>query len=189
MPQYYEDMVIEVELRGLKFNENNLPADWSDWRDLGNGVYAVRYTPSGPLGSVTMNLVTAITSASETCAVTLQAKGYNNHTSTIEVLRNITIPANKLTMYLSGNTFANGGRINIYKADDNSLLTSYSYTRGSSSTRARNNNSITLNMVTSGTSIYVTYTKDNVTYKSPDNFTIGDAIDNNGVTQTLTRQY
>lgn len=75
MPQYYEDMVIEVELRGLKFNENNLPADWSDWRDLGNGVYAVRYTPSGPLGSVTMNLVTAITSASETCTVILQAKG------------------------------------------------------------------------------------------------------------------
>ncbi len=188
VPQYYEDMVIEVQLKGLKFNENNLPADWSDWRDLGNDVYAVRYKPSGPLGSVTMNLVTSITNTSESCSVTLQAKGYNTHTSTIEVLRNITIPANKLTMYLNGNTFANGGRINIYKADDNSLLTSYSYTRGSSYTRARNNNSITLNNVTSGTSIYVTYTKDNVTYKSPDNFTISDAIDNNGVTQTLTRQ-
>ena len=188
VPQYYEDMVIEVELRGLQFNDNNLPADWSNWRDLGNGVYAVQYKPSGLLNAVTMNLVTAITSTSETCTVTLQAKGYNNHTSTIEVLRNITIPANKLTMYLSGNTFASGGRINIYKADDNSLLTSYSYTRGSSNTRARNNNSITLNKVTSGTSIYVTYTKDNVTYKSPNNFTISDAIDNNGVTQTLTRQ-
>lgn len=188
VPQYYEDMVIEVQLKGLKFNENNLPADWSDWRDLGNGVYAVRYKPSGYLNSVTMNLVTAIINTSENCSVTLQAKGYNTHTSTIEVLRNITIPANKLTMYLNGNTFANSGRINIYKADDNSLLTSYSYTRGSSNTRARNNNSITLNNVTSGTSIYVTYTKDNVTYKSPNNFTISDAIDNNGVTQTLTRQ-
>lgn len=188
VPQYYEDMVIEVQLKGLNFNENKLPADWSDWRDLGNGVYAVRYKPSGQLNSVTMNLVTTITNTSENCSVTLQAKGYNTHTSTIEVLRNITIPANKLTMYLNGNTFANGGRINIYKADDNSLLTSYSYTRGSSNTRARNNNSITLNNVTSGTSIYVTYTKDNVTYKSPNNFTISDAIDNNGVTQTLTRQ-
>jgi hypothetical protein len=195
VPQYYEDMYIEVELRGLKFNENNLPANWSDWRDMGGGLYAVRYTPSGPLGSVTMNLVTAITTTSETCTVTLQAKGYNNHTSTIEVLRNITIPNGKLIMNLPNNTTtfqnstsnAQDRRIYIYKADGNTLLGNYSYDRGNNSRRATNNMAITLNNVTSGTSIYVTYTRGGVTYKSP-NFTISDAIDNNGVTQTLTRQ-
>jgi hypothetical protein len=195
VPQYYEDMVIEVELRGLQFNQNNLPADWSDWRDLGNGVYAVQYKPSGFLNAVTMNLVTAITTASETCTVSLQAKGYNNHTSTIEVLRNITIPNGKLIMNLPNNTttFRNSNsnaqdrRIYIYKADDNTLLGNYSYQCSNNSRTATNNMAITLNNVTSGTSIYVTYTRGGVTYKSP-NFTIGDAIDNNGVTQTLTRQ-
>lgn len=192
VPQYYEDMVIEVQLKGLKFNENNLPADWSDWRDLGNGVYAVRYKPSGYLNSVTMNLVTAITNTSENCSVTLQAKGYNTHTSTIEVLRNITIPNGKLIMNLPNNTTtfresnsnAQDRRIYIYKADDNTLLGNYSYQRSNSERRATNNMAITLNNVTSGTSIYVTYTRGGVTYKSPD-FTISDATDNNGVTQTL----
>ena len=192
---YYEDMYIEVELKGLIFNENNLPANWSDWRDMGGGLYAVRYTPSGPLGSVTMNLVTAIANTSENCSVTLQAKGFETYTSTIEVLRNITIPSGKLIMNLNRNTTtfqdsdsnAQDRRIYIYKADG-TPLGNYSYQRSNNDRRATNNMAITLNNVSSGTSIYVTYTRGGVTYKS-NNFTIGDAIDNNGVTQTLTRQY
>jgi hypothetical protein len=127
--------------------------------------------------------------------VSLQAKGYNNHTSTIEVLRNITIPNGKLIMNLPNNTttFQNSNnnaqdrRIYIYKADGNTLLGNYSYQRSNGERRATNNMAITLNNVTSGTSIYVTYTRGGVTYKSPD-FTISNAIDNNGVTQTLTSQ-
>lgn len=192
---YYEDMVIEVKLNGLKFNEANLPADWSNWRDLGNGVYAVQYKPSGPLGSVTINLVTDISSVHESCTVKLQAKGFETHTSTIEVLRKITIPTGKLIMNLPYNTttFQNSNsdaqdrRIYIYRADNNTLLGNYSYQLSNYNRRATNNVGITLNNVSSGTSVYVTYTRDRVTYKSPD-FTIGDAIDNNGVTQTLTRQ-
>ena len=192
---YYEDMVIEVELNGLIFNENKLPADWSNWRDLGNNIYAVQYKPSGPLGSVTINLVTDISSVNASCSVKLQAKGFETHTSTIEVLRNITIPTGKLIMNLPNNTTtfrdsnsdAQDRRIYIYRADNNTLLGNYSYDRSNNSRRATNNVAITLNNVSSGTSIYVTYTRGGVTYKSP-SFTIGNAIDNNGVTQTLTEQ-
>lgn len=83
VPYYYEDMVIEVEMKGLKFNENKLPADWDNWRDLGNGVYGVRYTPSGFLNSVTIDLLPTIVDTDEVCSITLQAQGYEKWTSTI----------------------------------------------------------------------------------------------------------
>lgn len=82
---YYDGMVIEVELKGLQFNNGKLPSDWDNWRDLGNGVYAVQYKPSGFLNSVTMNLVTDITDISEECSVTLKSSGYRTQTSTIRV--------------------------------------------------------------------------------------------------------
>ena len=92
VPYYYEGMVIEVELKGLKFNEGKLPADWENWRDLGNDVYAVQYKPSGFLNNVTMNLVTDISNASEPCTITVQSAGYITETSTIRVVNTITIP-------------------------------------------------------------------------------------------------
>ena len=142
-----------------------------------------------------MNLVTDISSVNESCAVKLQAKGFETHTSTIEVLQKI-IPENKLVMNLNRNTTTfqestnnnQDRRLYIYKADDNSLLSTYSYTVSNNNRTATNNTSITLDNVSSGTSVYVTYTRGGVTYKSP-NFTIGNAIDNNGVTQTLNRQW
>lgn len=83
---YYEGMIIEVEMKGLKFNEGKLPADWDNWRDLGNGVYAVQYKPSGFLNAVTMNLVPTIKDASEDCIITVQAPGYNKETDKISML-------------------------------------------------------------------------------------------------------
>ena len=83
VPYYYDDMVIEVELKGLKFNDSKLPADWDNWRDLGNDVYAVQYKPSGFLNQVTMNLITDISDISESCTITVQSPGYYTETNSI----------------------------------------------------------------------------------------------------------
>lgn len=83
---YYDGMVIEVEMKGLKFNEDKLPADWDHWRDLGNGIYAVQYRPSGFLNAITINLVPTIQDASEDCIITVQAPGYNKETDKIGLL-------------------------------------------------------------------------------------------------------
>lgn len=83
---YYDGMVIEVEMKGLKFNEGKLPADWDNWRDLGNGIYAVEYKPSGFLNAITINLVPTIQDASEDCIITVQAPGYNKETDKIGLL-------------------------------------------------------------------------------------------------------
>ncbi len=191
VPYYYEGMVIEVEMHGLKFNDQNLPADWDNWRDLGNDVYAVQYKPSGFLNSVSINVVTTIESADEPCSITLSSKGYNTQNSTIEVLQTLTIPAGNLVMNATSwwgwysFEFGNNGTISIFKASDDTPLGSYSYTRSSNNHTATNTNAVTLNSVTRNTEIYVTYKSGNTTYKS-NNFTIEDAMDNNGVTQTLT---
>lgn len=92
VPYYYEGMVIEVEMKGLKFNDNKLPENWDNWRDLGNDVYAVEYKPSGFLNAVTINLVTDINDSSEPCSITVQSKGYESVTSTIRVIKKIEIP-------------------------------------------------------------------------------------------------
>ena len=86
VPYYYEGMVIEVEMKGLAFNEGKLPADWENWRELGNDIYAVQYKPSGYLNAVTMNLVTTITDISQECVITVQAKGYKKETDKISAM-------------------------------------------------------------------------------------------------------
>ena len=83
VPYYYDDMVIEVELKGLKFNDGKLPDDWENWRDLGNDMYAVQYKPSGFLNEVTMNLVTDIQSTDEACTITVMSQGYKTETNSI----------------------------------------------------------------------------------------------------------
>ena len=85
-------MVIEVELNGLIFNDNKRPADWENWRDLGNNVYAVQYKPSGFLNAVTINLLPTITNTSQTCSITLQSQGYYTQTSPLKIIHTITIP-------------------------------------------------------------------------------------------------
>ena len=92
VPYYYEGMVIEVELKGLKFNEGKPPADWENWRDLGNNVYAVQYKPSGYLNAVTINLLPTITNTSQACSITLQSQGYYTQTSALKIIHTITIP-------------------------------------------------------------------------------------------------
>ena len=94
VPYYYDDMVIEVELKGLKFNDSKLPEDWDNWRDLGNDVYAVQYKPSGFLNQVTMNLITDISDISEPCTITVQSPGYYTETKSISATQ--VIPAGNL---------------------------------------------------------------------------------------------
>ncbi len=191
---YYEGMVIEIEMKGLKFNENKLPADWDNWRDLGNGVYGVQYIPSGYLNSVTINLLPTITDTNKECSITLQAKGYQTQTSTIRAVQDITIPAGKLTLSITssqqGSNFASsGGDIYIYDSNGTQLGTfrfnNYQSSGNNNNTRTVTNNAaVTLTNVTSSTQIYVTYTRGNYSYKSS-LFTIGDAVA--GTTVTLTR--
>ena len=84
-PYHYDDMVIEVEMRGLEFNANKLPADWDNWRELGNDVYAFEYKPSGPFDLATINLV----SNSTDCSITLQSQGYETETYSISATQTI----------------------------------------------------------------------------------------------------
>lgn len=187
VPYYYEGMVIEVELKGLKFNEGKPPADWENWRDLGNDVYAVQYKPSGFLNAVTINLLPTITNTNQSCSITLQSQGYYTQTSTLKVARDITIPASKLITNLSNyNSFDTGGTISIYNSG-NILVASYNYERevtldylvGRVYGRAYNTNAITLTGVSNGDVYTVKYGNYTGT------FTITDNIETNGATVTL----
>ena len=187
VPYYYEGMVIEVELNGLIFNDNKRPADWENWRDLGNNVYAVQYKPSGFLNAVTINLLPTITNTSQTCSITLQSQGYYTQTSTLKVARDITIPASKLITNLNNTNFADGGSINIYRnANDTTPIATYRYTRERTGgiitpqyRRAYNTNAITLTGVSNGDVYTVKYGNYTGT------FTITDNIETNGATVTL----
>lgn len=187
VPYYYEGMVIEVELKGLKFNEGKPPADWENWRDLGNDVYAVQYKPSGFLNAVTINLLPTITNTNQSCSITLQSQGYYTQTSTLKVARDITIPASKLITNLSNyNSFDTGGTISIYNSG-NILVASYNYERevtldylvGRVYGRAYNTNAITLTGVSNGDVYTVKYGNYTGT------FTITDNIETNGATVKL----
>ena len=187
VPYYYEGMVIEVELNGLIFNDNKRPADWENWRDLGNNVYAVQYKPSGFLNAVTINLLPTITNTSQACSITLQSKGYYTQTSTLKVARDITIPASKLITNLSNyNSFDTSGTIGIYDST-NTLVTSYSYTREETYNfmgyriygKASNTNAVSLPGVSNGDVYTVKYGNYTGT------FTITDNIETNGATVTL----
>ena len=187
VPYYYEGMVIEVEFKGLKFNDAKLPADWENWRELGNDVYAVLFKPSGFLNAVTINLLPTITNTNQSCSITLQSQGYNTQTSTLKVPRNITIPANKLITTLNNTNFANGGSISIYRnANDATPIATYRYTRERTNwfgnpeyRRAYNTNAITLTGVSNGDVYTVKYGNYTGT------FTITDNIETNGATVPL----
>ena len=198
VPYYYEGMVIEVEMKGLAFNDGKLPADWENWRDLGNDVYAVQYKPSGFLNAVTMNLVTSISDLSEECVVTVQASGYNTETDKISAI--IEIPIGKLVMTLPSSgggmggygsaTFSNGGTITMYTSNGTQIA-AYTYTRSNNNRTAINNQVIELQGVTGASTVYVTYSVSSMwggttTYRSA-NFTIDDARDQNGVTLNLNQ--
>lgn len=184
VPYYYEGMVIEVELTGLKFNEGKPPVDWENWRDLGNNVYAVQYKPSGSLNAVTINLLPTITTTNQACSITLQSQGYYTQTSTLKVVRDITIPARKLITSLGDwwESFSENGTISIYK-NDNTLITNYSYQREETFWgvygRAYNTNAITLTGVSNGDVYTIKYGNYTGT------FTITDNIETDGVTVTL----
>ena len=187
VPYYYDGMVIEVELKGLKFNDAKLPADWENWRDLGNDVYAVLFKPSGFLNAVTINLLPTITNTSQSCSITLQSQGYYTQTSTLKVARDITIPASKLITNLSNyNSFDTSGTISIYD-NNNTLVTSYRYTREETYNfmgyriygKASNTNAISLPDVSNGDVYTVKYGNYTGT------FTITDNIETNGATVTL----
>ena len=94
VPYYYEGMVIEIEMKGLKFDEGALPDDWENWRYLNNDIYAVQYKPTGLLNQVTINLVTDIPDIQESCSVTVQSKGYETETNSISAAQ--IIPAGNL---------------------------------------------------------------------------------------------
>lgn len=191
VPYYYEGMVIEVELKGLIFNEGKRPADWENWRDLGNNVYAVQYKPSGYLNAVTINLLPTITNTSQACSITLQSQGYYTQTSTLKVARDITIPASKLITNLTNTNFADAGSINIYRnANDTTPIATYDYTRvltydswfndyWDEYRQAYNTNPINLTGVSNGDVYTVKYGNYTGT------FTITDGIETDGATVTL----
>lgn len=192
VPYYYEGMVIEVELKGLKFNDAKLPQDWEEsWKDLNNDVYAYSFKPSGFLNAVTMNLLPTITNTSQACSITLQSKGYYTQTSTLKVARDITIPASKLITNLTNTNFADAGSINIYRnANDTTPIATYDYTRvltydswfndyWDEYRQAYNTNAITLTGVSNGDVYTVKYGNYTGT------ITITDDIETNGATVTL----
>lgn len=174
VPYYYDGMVIEVEMKGLAFNEGKLPADWENWRDLGNDVYAVQYKPSGFLNSVTMNLITDISDISEPCTITVQSAGYETETNTISATQ--VIPQGNLICTINHSVwgFAYGATISIY-TDSNcqNRIATYSYGRSNSNKTATNSQSITLSGISSDTTLYVQYVRDGY-YRA--SFTLGDAV-------------
>lgn len=195
VPYYYEGMVIEVELKGLKFNENALPDDWENWRYLNNDIYAVQYKPSGFLNEVTINLVTDVPDIKEPCSVTVQSQGYETETTTISATQ--TIPAGKLiTNAARNNAFANNGTIYLYTTDTYSdTPVGYRYQRSDytvgrdeyANGTATNTDDIILSGVNTESTIYIQYINGTRTWRG--SFKLSDALDNNGANITLTRYY
>ena len=206
VPYYYEGMVIEVEMKGLAFNDGKLPADWENWRDLGNDVYAVQYKPSGFLNAVTMNLVTTITDLSEECVITVQASGYNTDTDKINA--SVTIPAGNLRIQRIMGGYNNNTEIDlrqetqypvyIYASDPGTNANATPLTSIDEIERTGNNNnnrryynvnSITLTGVSRNDNIYlrVAYSQYNTTYYYIATVNVGDAVDGQ-VTVSFTRR-
>lgn len=193
VPYYYEGMVIEVELKGLKFNEYALPDDWENWRYLNNDIYAVQYKPSGFLNQVTINLVTDIPDIKEPCSVTVQSQGYETETNTISATQ--TIPAGKLiTNAARNNAFTNNGTIYLYTTSNYSdKPVGYSYRRSNytegrnqyTNGTATNTGDITLSGVNAESTIYIQYVNGARTWRG--SFKLSDALDNNGANITLVQ--
>lgn len=190
-PYHYDDMVIEVEMRGLEFNANKLPADWDNWRELGNDVYAFEYKPSGPFDLATINLV----SNSTDCSITLQSQGYETETYTISATQ--TIRAGKLVVNAArNNAFATNGTIYLYTTSNYSdTPVGYRYRRSTytegtgwnadeySNGTATNTGDITLSGVNAESTIYIQYVNGTRTWRG--SFKLSDALDNNGANITL----
>ena len=199
VPYYYEGMVIEVEMKGLKFNENALPDDWENWRYLNNDIYAVQYKPTGFLNQVTINLKTDISDIQESCSITVQSKGYETETNSISVTQ--VIPKGKLVVNAARNdAFSNNGTIYLYKTSnysDTPVGYKYQrseYTEGSgwdterySNGTATNTSDISLSGVNAESTIYIQYVNGSRTWRG--SFKLSDALDNNGANITLAKYY
>ena len=192
VPYYYEGMVIEVEMKGLKFNENALPDDWENWRYLNNDIYAVQYTPTGFLNQVTINLKTDISDIQESCSITVQSKGYETETNSISATQ--VIPAGRLVVNAArNNAFSSNGTIYLYTTSNYSdtpvgyryEMSTYTVGRNSyNNGTATNTSEITLTGVNAESIIYLQYVNGTRTWRG--SFRLNDALDNNGVNITLT---
>jgi hypothetical protein len=193
VPYYYEGMVIEVEMQGLKFNEGKLPADWENWRDLGNDVYAVQYKPSGFLNAVTMNLITDISDISEPCTITVQSAGYETETDTISATQ--VIPAGNLRTSTDVREYT---PLYIYSTNPgtNTNLTALAsinaITRGGTSGNRvyYNTNDVQISGVSPDDTLYIrySYSQYGTTRYYVASFKLSDAV-NGQVTLNFTRVY
>ena len=193
VPYYYEGMVIEVEMKGLAFNDGKLPADWENWRDLGNDLYAVQYKPSGYLNAVTMNLLTTISDISEECVITVQSKGYNTETDKISV--GVKIPAGNLRTTTDVRNYT---PLNIYATNPgtNTNLTPLAsisdITRGGTTGNRvyYNTNEVQVSGVSPDATLYVrySYVQSGSTRYYVASFKLSDAV-NGQVTLNFSRVY
>lgn len=193
VPYYYDDMVIEVELKGLKFNDSKLPADWDNWRDLGNDVYAVQYKPSGFLNQVTMNLITDISDISESCTITVQSPGYYTETKSISATQ--VIPAGNLRTSTDVREYT---PLYIYSTNPgtNTNLTALAsinaITRGGTGGNRvyYNTNAVQISGVSPDDTLYIRYSyrQNNTTRYYVASFKLSDAV-NGQVTLNFTRVY
>ncbi len=183
---YTAGTAVTVTFNGLAFADG-MPND-GQWTQSGN---SYTFTPNET--DITTIKLVATTEQDEN-SVTLSATDYESLTSTIEQINAIIIPAGKLVMTLSGSgmggyaTFSNGGTITMYTSNGTQIA-AYTYTRSNNNRTATNNQGIELQGVTGATTVYVTYSVSSMwggttTYKSA-NFTVNDAIDENGVTSNL----
>lgn len=194
VPYYYDGMVIEVEMKGLEFNNGKLPTDWEEnWRDLGNDVYAVQYKPSGFLNAVTMNLVTDIEDISESCSITVQSAGYETETNTISGTQ--TIPAGNLRTSTDVREYT---PLYIYSTNPgtNTNLTALAsinaITRGGTSGNRvyYNTNDVQISGVSPDDTLYIRYSYNQygTTRYHVASFKLSDAV-NGQVTLNFTRVY
>ena len=203
-----EGMVIEVELSGFTFASATKPDNWENIRDLGNNVYAFQYKATDEEifnKLITLELYTNVKNPvnGTEYSVTLNAPGYKELVSTIQYASVFTIDAGKLiTNIARTDGFANNGTIYLYtKSDYSDTPVGYKYSRGNYSVstggfrpttttynngQATNSSKISITVVSNNSPIYIEYTNGNRTYRG--SFTLSDALDNNGVTVTLSQQ-
>lgn len=194
VPYYYDDMVIEVELKGLKFNDSKLPADWDNWRDLGNDVYAVQYKPSGYLNQVTMNLITDISDISESCTITVQSPGYYTETNSISATQ--VIPAGNLRAPSDQNLTNYTWYIYTTNPGTNTNVTPIASITQITRTGSNNNrvyyntNAVQISGVSPDDTLYIRYSyrQNNTTRYYVASFKLSDAV-NGQVTLNFTQVY
>ena len=195
VPYYYDGMVIEVELKGLKFNDSKLPADWDNWRDLGNDVYAVQYKPSGYLNEVTMNLITDISDISESCTITVQSPGYYTETDSISATQvipagNLRAPSDQdLRDYTPWEIYTTNPGTNT-NVTPIASITQITRTGGYGNRVYYNTNDVQISGVSPDDTLYIRYSyrQNNTTRYYVASFKLSDAV-NGQVTLNFTRVY